>query len=345
MAEPLVSVIILNWNGERFLKSCLSSLFDQTYSNREIIVVDNCSTDGSLAILESMLPKIKLIRSGQNLGFAAGNNLGIENSTGELIVLLNNDTEVDPGCLEVLVKAFQQAADIGMCAAKVRYLQDREILNSTGVVLYRDLTALNRGIGEKDQGQYDQSFSVFCPYGAAATYKREMLDRIGLLDEDYFMFREEDELGWRANLAGWKCVYVPEALVYHHRSAATKVFSVFKLYYGERNRLYTCFKYLSASKLCTIWPATLKRYLFSSKVAGKAESPAPSRLRMAWTLFRAYLEAVGQFFEMRKKGRLFLKTHAISRHKVQQLLDTFAADLRALRGQFIKPAGTERQSR
>ncbi|OGC76579.1 MAG: hypothetical protein A2Z27_00645 [candidate division Zixibacteria bacterium RBG_16_50_21] len=338
MPEPLVSVIILNWNGERFLKNCLNSLFNQTYSNREIIVVDNSSTDGSRTILESLAGKIRLIKSERNLGFAAGNNLGIKNSSGELIFLLNNDTEVDQECVEALVSASQQAADIGMCAPKVRYLQDQEILNSTGVIIYPDLTALNRGIGERDRGQYDKSFSIFCPYGAAAMYKKEMLDRIGLLDEDYYMFREEDELGWRANLAGWRCVYVPEALVYHHRSAATMVFSAFKLFYGERNRLYTCFKYLSASKLCTIWPATLKRYLFSSKIAGNAESPTPSRSRMVWTLFLAYLGAVRRFFKMRKKGRLFLKMHSVSGQKVQQILEIYTAELQALQGQFVKPA-------
>jgi len=338
MAQPLVSVIILNWNGERLLKSCLTSLFNQSYSNREIIVVDNCSTDGSIAILESMRAKIELIRSEQNLGFAAGNNLGIGNSRGELVVLLNNDTEADPDCIEALVKASQKAVDIGMCAAKVRYWQDREILNSTGVILYPDLTALNRGIGERDSGQYDKSFSVFCPYGAAALYKKEMLDRIGLLDEDYYMFREEDELGWRANLAGWRCVYVPEAVVYHHRSASTGVLSAFKLYYGERNRLYTCFKYLPLSKLCTIWPVTLKRYLYSSKVAGSSAWPAVSRLKLVWTLFLAYLGAVRRFFKMRKKGRLFLKIHSVSGQKVQQILEIYTAELQALQGQFVKPA-------
>ncbi|OGC93799.1 MAG: hypothetical protein A2142_07175 [candidate division Zixibacteria bacterium RBG_16_48_11] len=200
MQKGLVSVVILNWNGENFLEACLRSVLRQSYTLLEVIVVDNCSSDGSVALIEKNFPTVRLIKSKANLGFAAGNNLGIRQSQGEYVALLNNDTEVDRLWLAELVKAGERESKIGMCASKVKYSQDRDALNSTGVILYPDLTAMNRGIGEKDIGQYDSSTSVFCPYGAAALYKREMLDSIGLLDEDYFMYREEDELGWRALL-------------------------------------------------------------------------------------------------------------------------------------------------
>lgn len=337
MIYPLVSIIILNWNGERFLENCLSSVLNQSYPNIEVIVVDNHSTDKSVEILETKFRHLKSIKSDKNLGFAAGNNLGIQESKGEYVILLNNDTEVEPDWVEQLMKVCQAASDIGMCASKVKYVQDREILNSTGVVLYRDLTAINRGIGEKDERQYDRLTSVFCPYGAAALYKRKMLDQIGFLDEDYFMFREEDELGWRANLAGWRCVFVPTAVVYHYRSAGTKVGSAFKLYYGERNRLYTCFKYLSLSGLITTFPATLRRYLFSSRVSSDEDNIRISRMKLTGTLLKAYFDACRGFIRMRKKGREFLKTLKVPEQSVYQLLQTFSAQLGSLKGQFRGP--------
>jgi len=338
MKEPLVSVIILNWNGERFLENCLRSVLNQSYANVEIIVIDNCSTDKSVDILETKFPQLKLIKSDKNLGFAAGNNVGIRGSKGEYITLLNNDTEVESNWAEALVKAGQAAPDIGMCACKVKFLQEKNTLNSTGVILYPDLTAINRGIGEKDIGQYDGSTSVFCPYGAAALYKKEMLDKIGLLDEDYFMFREEDELGWRANLAGWRCIYVPTAVVYHYRSAATKVGSPFKLYYGERNRLYTCFKYLPLAGLIETLPATFRRYVFSSRASSSEDKLQISRLKLTWTLFEAYFDACRRFFRMRRKGKEFLQQYKVSRKKVYQILQTFPAKLSSLTGQLRGPA-------
>ncbi len=337
MKGLLVSVIILNWNGERFLENCLRSVLNQSYANIEVIVVDNHSTDNSIKILQTKFPDLKLIKSDKNLGFAAGNNLGIKESKGEYIILLNNDTEVESNWVEELVRACQAATDIGMCASKVKYMQNRDILNSTGVILYPDLTAINRGIGEKDEGQYDRSTSVFCPYGAAALYKREMLDQIGLLDEDYFMFREEDELGWRANLAGWRCIYVPTAVVYHYRSAATKVGSPFKLYYGERNRLYTCFKYLSLRGLIATFPATFRRYFFSSRAFSNEDNLRISRVRLTGTLLKAYFDACRGFIRMRRKGRQFLKAHKLAGQNVYQLLQTFPAQLGSLKGQFRGP--------
>lgn len=341
MNNPLVSVIILNFNGVPFLENCLRSVLNQTYFNLEIIVVDNCSTDGSVVLLEAKFTQVKLIKSNKNLGFAAGNNLGITESKGEYIILLNNDTEAEPDWAEELVKASQSAPEIGMCASKVKYLQEKHTLNSTGVILYPDLTAINRGIGERDLGQYDSLTSVFCPYGAVALYRKAMLDQIGLLDEDYFMFREEDELGWRANLTGWKCIYVPTAVVYHYRSAATKVGSPFKLYYGERNRLYTCFKYLPLGSLIKTLPATFRRYLFSSQVSSIEDKLRISRLKLTWTLLKAYFNACKRFFRMRRKGKQFFKQHNLSGKKVYQILPAHPAKLGSLKGQFRSPANKE----
>jgi GT2 family glycosyltransferase len=338
MTNPKVSVIILNWNGEEFLEVCLGSVLKQTYLNVEIVLVDNCSTDSSVGLVESKFPQVKLVRSTSNLGFAAGNNLGINHCKGEFIILLNNDTEAEPNWIKELVSVCYRRPEVGMCASKVKYLQDKSTLNSTGVVLYRDLTAINRGIGEEDHGQYDEIRDVFCPYGAAAMYKREMLNQIGLLDEDYFMFREEDELGWRANLTGWKCIYVPSAVVYHFRSAATEVGSTFKLYYGERNRLYTCSKYLCLPALLRTIPYTYKRYLFSSKVSASGSQSPPSKPKIIFTILRAHFDAFMRLFEMRNRGKAFFKKHTVDRGKVFEILDAYSTGLGALSGQLGAPS-------
>jgi hypothetical protein len=338
MKPSLVSVIILNWNGEKYLQSCLRSVLDQTYPKVEILVVDNNSQDGSVALLETKFPQIRLIKSEVNLGFAAGNNLGINQSSGEYVALLNNDTELDSDWLEELIKAAGTQPHIGMCASKIKYLQERDTLNSTGVIIYPDLTAINRGIGEKDTGQYDLHRSVFCPYGAAALYRKDMLNQVGLLDEDYFMFREEDELGWRANLAGWKCIYVPTAVVYHYRSAATKVGSPFKLYYGERNRLYTCFKYLTIPMILQTLPHVFKRYIFSSRGATTEARPGLSKLKLLGTLFRAHLDALKKSGRMRRKGSEFLGRYSQTRNHIREILRAYPASLGDLSGQLRRPS-------
>ncbi len=339
MQKGLVSVVILNWNGENFLEACLRSVLRQSYTLLEVIVVDNRSSDGSVALIERSFPTVRLIKSKANLGFAAGNNLGIKESQGEYVALLNNDTETDRLWLAELVKAGEKESKIGMCASKVKYIQDKDTLNSTGVIIYPDLTAINRGIGEKDSGQYDLHSSVFCPYGAAAFYRNDMLDQVGLLDEDYFMFREEDELGWRANLAGWKCIYVPTAVVYHFRSAATKTGSSFKLYYGERNRMYTCFKYLTMSKILQTLPSTFKRYAFSSRAKSVEARPGLSKFKLLTTLLRAHLDALKNSGRMRRKGSEFLCRYSQTRNHISEILRAYPASLDDWSGQLRHPIG------
>jgi GT2 family glycosyltransferase len=293
----LVSVIIVNWNGRDYLNECLASLRRQTHRELEVIVVDNASTDGSVDLARSHFPQARYIVNPTNTGFARGNNIGIAAARGEWIALLNNDAVADDRWVEQLLAVAGNDPATGMVASKVVYYDRPGMFNSTGVMLYPDMTAVNRGIGQADHGQYQQVDEVFCPYGAAAFYRRSMLDRTGLLDEDYFMFREEDELGWRARLAGWKCLYAPDAVVRHRRSAGSGRGSAMKLYYGERNRLWTAMRYLGPWDFITTVGFSAVRYLrqfmqFRSKPA-PAGPPAgkAGTLELVGALARAWWDA------------------------------------------------------
>lgn len=239
-----VSVIILNWNGRQLIGECLDSLFQQDYHDFEIIVVDNGSTDQSIDFINNNYSdKVKLIALNENKGFAAGNNVGIADSKGEYILLLNNDTKVDPNWIKELVQAAEEDQTIGSCASKiVNYYQPDEF-DTLGHLMYPD--GLNRGRGkfEKDQGQYNTQEEVFFASGCAALYRKKMLDEIGLFDEDFFAYGDDTDIGVRTRLAGWKCIYVPTALVYHKSSASSAPYSPWKIYLVERNRILILFKY------------------------------------------------------------------------------------------------------
>jgi GT2 family glycosyltransferase len=294
---PLVSVVVVNYNGLEFTGKCLESLRSQTHPAVETIVVDNASGDGSADLVREQFPGVKLVVNRQNVGFAAGNNVGIREARGGYVALLNNDAEADPAWLEELVRVAEAEPRVGMCASKVLFTRQREVLNSTGLLIYRDLTAVNRGMGERDVGQYDRVEETFGPYGAAAFYRKKMLDEIGLFDETYFMFREEDDLAWRARLAGWVCYYVPRARVYHYRSLSSGVGSPLKLYYGERNRIWNALKVLSPGGFLATLPATLCRYAYTAGIlwggaqSGKVRQPSsPSATVIVSTLARAWLD-------------------------------------------------------
>jgi GT2 family glycosyltransferase len=231
--SPPISVIIVNFNGLRFLEPCLSSLANQSFNNFEIILVDNGSSDGSADFVRQHFPRVILVETGKNLGFAGGTNAGIRVAKGEFILTLNNDTVVDPHILEEIQKPMILDPKTGMCASKM-LLPDGKI-NSTGICISRSGAAWDRGLNEPDTGQYDTVGEVFGPCAGAALYRRSMLDTIGLFDEDFFLFMEDVDLAFRARLAGWICTYVPGARVMHIHGGTAGFKSDMSIYYGNRN--------------------------------------------------------------------------------------------------------------
>jgi GT2 family glycosyltransferase len=217
--QPLISIIIVNWNGAAHLPVCLDALRAQTYRAFEVIVADNASQDESLALLARDYPEVKVVALSKNLGFTGGNNAGIRAAHGEIIVLLNNDTEVDPHWLEEIAAAFERHPEAGLVASKMKLFDRRDTFHTAGDFYRLDGLPGNRGVWEIDRGQYDREEYVFSACGGSAAYRKSMLDQIGLLDEDFFYSCEDIDLAWRAQLAGWKCVYAPKAIVYHKLSA------------------------------------------------------------------------------------------------------------------------------
>ena len=219
MIQSLFSVVIPNWNGKHFLQSCLDSLRAQTHPNIEVIIVDNASSDGSQEYIKTAYPEVFLIELSENQGFTGACNIGMEKATGEIVSLLNNDTEVEPNWIAEIVSAFDRHPDVGMIASKMLLFNERDKIHTTGDFFTTDGRAGNRGVWEKDEGQYDTEDYVFSACGGSSAYRQSMLDKIGLLDNDYFFLLEDVDLAWRTQLTGYKVLYVPTAIVYHHLSA------------------------------------------------------------------------------------------------------------------------------
>ena len=216
-----VAVVVPNWNGGRVLETCLASLRNQTFEDFATILVDNGSTDDSVAFVNENFPESRVISLQDNRGFSAAANAGIEASGSEYVVLLNNDTETDPGWLEALMSKADEYPAAGFFASKLADFHDRRFLDGAGDALRLSGLPYRLGHGERDLGQFDEPTSVFGACGAAAMYRRSMLEKIGLFDEDFVSYCEDGDLSFRAHLAGYRCLYVPGAVVYHVGSAST----------------------------------------------------------------------------------------------------------------------------
>ncbi len=235
MEQPLLSVVIPHWNAKHFLPTCLTALAQQSYERVEVIVVDNHSEDGSQAYVRAHHPDVRLIELSENRGFTGACNIGMEAAQGAIIALLNNDTEVDVNWARAVVDAFDRHPDVGIVASKMLLFDQRDHIHTTGDGFTTDGQAFNRGVWERDAGQYDDEAYVFSACGGSSAYRRTLLDQIGLLDDDFFFLLEDIDLAWRAQLAGWRTLYTPHAIVYHHLSASGG--GVTASYYAGRNIL------------------------------------------------------------------------------------------------------------
>jgi GT2 family glycosyltransferase len=245
MSGVLYSVVIPNWNGQRFLQTCLDALLAQTHSPLEIIVVDNASHDGSQAYLKTHYPQVRLIELPENRGFTGACNAGMQAAQGELIALLNNDTEVDAHWAAAVVAAFEQHPEVGIVASKMLLFDRRDHIHTVGDGFTVDGRPFNRGVWQKDEGQFDSDAFVFSACGGSSVYRRALLDEVGLLDDDFFFSLEDIDLAWRAQLRGWRTLYTPHAVVYHHLSATGG--GVTASYYDGRNLLYVLIKNVPAA--------------------------------------------------------------------------------------------------
>lgn len=278
----LLSVIIPHWNAKQFLPDCLNALYTQTYPHIEIIIVDNGSSDGSQAYVKAEHPGVRLIEVGYNSGFTGACNTGLKAAQGEYLCLLNNDTEVKPDWAQAVVDAFERDVQIGSVASKMLLFQKRDHIHTAGDYFTTDGEAGNRGVWEKDTGQYDHEEFVFGACGGSSTYRRAMLDEIGLLDDDFFFLLEDIDLAWRAQLAGWRCLYTPHAIVYHHLSATGggKTAS----YYNGRNLIFVLVKNLPLELWRKYrWQIIRRQWrIFADALRAWRGESARARLRGMW---------------------------------------------------------------
>jgi GT2 family glycosyltransferase len=240
--HQLVSFVIVSCDGRKFLVRCLPSVFSQDYPAFEVVVVINGSSDGSVEWLQAHYPQIKLIANDENLGYCTGANQGIRQSEGAYVIVLDDDTELQPGFLAAMVAAAESGADVGMAASQILFDHDASRIDSAGIEVDWAGLAWNRHVGLPADGEPTQPIDVFGPTGAAGLYAKKMLDQIGLLDEDYFIYYDDADIAWRGQRAGWRCVYAPAAKVRHVHSGTTGKWSPFKTYLLGRNKLWTIVK-------------------------------------------------------------------------------------------------------
>lgn len=223
MSADRVSVVIVNFNGERFLLESLEAVSKQTVKPAEVIVVDNSSTDRSVELVSQDFPDVELIASEKNLYFCRGSNIGIARSSGSFVLLLNNDCILDPGYIEAAMKPMMEDAKIGSVTGKILRV-DGKTIDAAGQELSRSRKPLDRGYGLPDEGQYEEEEEVFSAGGVAPLLRREMLDDVAhdgwFLDEDFVQYYEDLDLHWRARNLGWKAWYNPRALARHYRGAS-----------------------------------------------------------------------------------------------------------------------------
>jgi GT2 family glycosyltransferase len=255
--SPLISVIIVNWNGKHHLNGCLSSLLNQSLQDYEVIIVDNGSTDGSMEFVADNFPKAITIGLDSNRGFSGGNNIGILASRGKFVVLLNNDTEVDQDWLQQLYLQINKDESIAACDSKVFYYGDRNSIWAAGGTYSIAGTSQMRGNLEEDSAVFDEPRDIFTAIACAAIYRKSAFEDIGLLDEDFHSGYEDVDWSFRAHLRGYRILNAPAAHVYHKVSATHGYNSPAFVRNGQRNVFYVYIKNMPLPLLLRYWPLHL----------------------------------------------------------------------------------------
>ncbi|CAN5704087.1 hypothetical protein BH10CHL1_BH10CHL1_21620 [soil metagenome] len=240
IAAPFLSVIIPNYNGQRFLAPLLDALQRQTFPDFEIILADDASTDDSVAFVETHYAQVRLLINRRNLGFVKTCNAAVAAARAPVVVLLNNDTEPEPTWLAELVQAICANPQAAIVASKMLLFEQRDQLHTAGDLLGADGIPRNRGVWENDRGQYDQAGEIFSGSGGGSAYRKDVWQMLGGFDEDFWMYLEDVDYGFRAQLSGWQTVFAPQARVYHHLSATGG--GVLASYYVGRNTIWNIAK-------------------------------------------------------------------------------------------------------
>jgi GT2 family glycosyltransferase len=347
-----VTAVVVNWNRAEMLRESLRSLDAQIDSEGRpwplaVIVVDNGSTDGSQSLVRNEFPAVLLLENTENKGFCAANNQGIRAAKDELIALLNNDAAADPHWIQHLQTAFEVAPDIGMAASKIVMWEDLGQIDKTGHLIFPDGQNRGRGTGERDRGQYDKVEEVLWPDGCAAMYRKSMLDRIGDFDEDLFAYADDAELGLRARIAGWRCLYMPQAVVRHRRGSTMGQGNPERVRLIERNRI------LLAAKLFPWSLLLLNPFFFAIRMlAGVVASTSGAgdlaafpgitgKFRVVWAMLRGQWQALSMLPKTLKKRAAIERIAVLTPAQRRKLIFSNRLSLPALfgivRGREVAP--------
>lgn len=337
-ALPLVSIVVVNWNGAHILGECLASLDAQTWPRREFVIVDNGSVDGSDELIGRWAAgrdDVRTLFLDENTGFTRGNNLAFPHTRGEWIALVNNDAVAEPEWLANLVRHGHPAEGIGMVGGKILFHGTR-IIDKTGHLIYWDGQNRGRGTMEEDRGQFDTPGEILWPDACAAIYHRRLIEETGGFDESFFAYGDDADLGMRARLLGWRAWYAPDAVVYHHHSATAGAYSPLKVMLVERNRILLAVKNFPLSVLLLNPWWTLRRFAWQAYGALGRKGAAGrfvgehGRWRLLGSLGWAWLSAAKRLGPALVRRRAIQRSKRLSDREVRDLLRRYQIDLREL---------------
>ena len=281
----LLSVIVLNLRQPELLRACLRSLetaLARVDGETELVVVDNGSGDGSGALVRAEFPRVLLTELPENRGFTGGVNVGLERSSGEFVALVNNDATLEPGTLLEFLRVVETADDIGSVAAQMRFADRPETINSAGIGVDRLGIAYDRLLGSPVSHSEREPIEVFGASGGAVLWRRRVLDQIGALDDPYFIYLEDADAAWRARMHGWRALYAPDAVVWHHHSMTTRHISDFKYELVGRNRVRLLARNACLGQLLPYAPAMVAydiAYIVYAMARDRTLAPLHGRLR------------------------------------------------------------------
>ncbi len=305
LAKQTLTIIIPNWNGEKYLEKCLDSIASSRYETLEIIVVDNGSTNPIINLELKKCHYVKVINLQDNLGFSAAVNIGIKQAKGEYIAILNNDTELSPDWVENVISVFEKNSEAMFITSKIRSFANRDLLDDVGDVILPSGKVYKLGNSERDSGQYNELCLVFGASGCASVYRREFFEKVGFFDEDFFAYLEDIDLSFRASLLGYRCLYVPNAVVYHIGSATTgSRYNKFTVFHHAQNTINVIVKNYPLRLILRylphiVWYISSMQAYFLTKGLG-------------WTFFKGIVSGIRMIKKMKIKRRDIMKNRVIS---------------------------------
>jgi GT2 family glycosyltransferase len=332
-AEPLATVVMLNLNGIDYIEEVLHAVFAQTAAPRlEVVLVDQGSTDGSRELVQQRFgDRLELLVNSTNTGASAGHNLAMSRARGRYILRLDSDAVPVKAWAEELLSAAEGDPTLGMCTSKILMYHDRRRIDCVGHNMWPDGLNRSRGNFELDSGQYEEPEETLLASGCAALYRRDAIDGVGGLDEDFVVYGDDAEVGMRIRLQGWRCLYVPTAVVHHHGGSGIGAVSLEKIFLVERNRIWVMLKTFPASWIiASPWYTALRlaggwvAARGGGGIAGRVVS-SHSRWLVARTILRAWWAGLRGAPAMLAKRRAILAESTMDARQIAALLREFRA--------------------